>query len=65
MMKYVDALNKFYEPEISTHLKVAAILRGEDKFIIPESYNNTTFHTLDAPQNIGKDLDDTINTIAP
>ena len=30
MMKYVEGLNRFYEPEIAEFLKVAAILRSDD-----------------------------------
>ena len=30
MMKDVDSLNRFYEPEIAEFLKVAAILRRDD-----------------------------------
>ena len=64
MMKYVDALNRFYGPEISTHLKVSTILRQEDKFIIPKEYDHTKFHTLDGSQNIGKDQAYKINNIS-
>ena len=65
IMKYVDALNMFYEPKIATHIKAAAILRQEGNFLKPEAYYHTIFHTLDAPQQIGKDQYDAINTIAP
>ena len=48
----MDAFDCFYEQEIYIHIKVGAILRQEEKFLRPESYNHTTFHTLDTPQNI-------------
>ena len=38
MVKNVDDLNRFYETEIATHLKVAAILRQEELFRL-EAYD--------------------------
>ena len=52
MMEYMYVHNYFYEPKIATHLKLAAILRYEDKFIRPEAYNHTIFFTLDAPHTL-------------
>ena len=46
IMIYMDYLNCLYEPEISTHIKVASILIKEDKYVRPEVYYNTTFHTI-------------------
>ena len=54
MMKYVDAINRFYEPEIATHLKVAGIIRKEKNTSILETCDHTIFHTLNSPQHIGK-----------
>ena len=55
MVKNVDDLNRFYETEIATHLKVSAILRQEEFFRL-EAYDHTTFYTLESPQNIGKSM---------
>ena len=46
IMIYVDYLNCFYELEIYTRIKVASILIKEDKYVRPEVYYNTTFHTI-------------------
>ena len=51
-MEYVYAHNYFYEPKISTHLKLAAILRQEDKFLRPKSYDHTIFFTLEVPHTL-------------
>ena len=51
-MEYVYANNYFYEPKIAMNLKLAAILRYEDKFIRPEAYNHTICFTLDAPHTL-------------
>ena len=64
MVKNVDDINRFYEAEIATHLKVAAILRQEEFFRL-EAYDHTTFYTLESPQNIGKVWVDEIKAISP
>ena len=64
-MKDVDALNRFYESEIATHIKVVSTLRREKKILIPEVCNHTTFHTCDTPQYIGQDQDGAINILSP
>ena len=65
MIKYVYSFNSFYETEISTHIKVSNILRQEDKSIIPEAYDNATFHTFNHLQHIGNYQACAINTITP
>ena len=65
MMKYVDALNYLYEPEIATCIKVVAIFRQEGNKFRPESYNHTTFLTLTPLQHIGKDQVDAVNNLVP
>ena len=46
MMKDVDGLNIFYEPEIAEFLKVAAILRSDDAKKRPDAYNRNNFQRI-------------------
>ena len=66
MIKYVYALNCFYETEISTHTKVAAILRQEGNLLYHK--HTITLHSVPLkppPQYISKDQFYAINTIVP
>ena len=65
MAKDADDLNHLYELKISTHHKVTSIIRQEHKYLIPESYNHTKFHTFEAPQHIGKHTYYAIKTTVP
>ena len=44
---------------------MAAILRQEEKYLWPEAYYHTTFHTLAAPQHTGNIQYNVANTISP
>ena len=46
MMKDVDSLNRFYEPEVAEFLKVAAILRSDDAKKRPDAYDRSNFKTV-------------------
>ena len=54
MMKDVDGLNRFYEPEIAEFLKVAAILRSDDAKKRPDAYDRTNFKTITVPTKVNK-----------
>ena len=52
MMKDVDGLNRFYEPEIAEFLKVAAILQIDDAKKQPDAYNRTNLRELATPTKV-------------
>ena len=64
VIKEADYSNTFYEPKISINFKVPAILMKEEKYLLPETYYNNTFHTLASTQHIGKYKANSINTIS-
>ena len=54
MMADVDALNRFYEPGLAQHLKIAAILRKEYVNIRPLAYASVNFTERKMAVKIGK-----------
>ena len=52
MMKDVDGLNRFYEPEIAGFLKVAAILLSDDAKKRTDAYNRKKIRELATPKKV-------------
>ena len=65
MMKDVNRLDRFYEPEIDDFLKIAAILRSDDAAKRPKAYDRTNFRSIKLPTRIGKtESRDQVNDIS-